>query len=166
VPNPLPSTPSIVVSETDRVNIMDLENNLIGFQIGTRRELWNPTKRCSLEGFVNAGVYYNHIKRTNLMSLTTTQFTGDDTATIGNQARTDVSSTSNLDISNPSDVATIGEASLTGVFRLNRCWALRGGYQVLWIDGVSLAQDAFLNTGETSSSLLFQGCHVGIECRR
>ena len=167
VPPPLASpAPSFSVSETDRVNLFDLENQLIGFQIGARHELWHPSKRWTLEGFINAGVYYNHIKRTNLMSLTTTQFTSEDTDLAGSEARTDVSSTSNLDVSEPSDVATIGEASLTGVFRLNRCWALRGGYQVLWIDGVSLAQDAFLNTGIDSRSLLFQGCHVGIECRR
>ena len=85
---------------------------------------------------------------------------------LGSEGRTDVSTTSNLDMSEPAEAATIGEASLTGVFRLNRCWALRAGYQVLWIDGVSLAEDAFLDNGIDTRSLLFQGCHVGIECRR
>ena len=118
-----------------------------------------------MEGYINGGVYYNHIRRTNLMTVTTTQYIGEDLAVPGS-GRTDVSKTSNLDVSEPDDAAVIGEASLTGVFRLNRCWALRAGYQVLWIDGVSLAEDALLNTGVESRSLLFQGCHVGVECRR
>ena len=167
VPPPLPSpAPSFSVTETDRVNIMDIENNLIGFQIGTRYDLWRPTRRCLVEGYINAGVYYNRIKRTNLMTVTTTQFTSEDTDMVGSEARTDVSQTSNLDISEPTDVAATGEASLTGVFYLNRCWALRAGYQFLWIDGVSLAEDAFLDNGIDERSLIFQGCHVGIECRR
>ena len=50
--------------------------------------------------------------------------------------------------------------------RLNRCWACRGGYQVLWIDGVHLGRDAYLNTGIDDRSLIFHGWHAGIECRR
>jgi hypothetical protein len=167
VPPPLAGPILLMTSETDRVNIMDLDNNLIGFQLGSRFDVWQPIERLTFEGFFNAGVYYNRVTRSNLMSVTTTQFTNDDTTTPAtDESRVDVSTSSNLDISNPSEVATIGEASLTGVYRLNRCWALRGGYQVLWLSGISTAQDAFLNTGVETRDLLFHGCHFGIECRR
>jgi hypothetical protein len=126
----------------DQVNIFDLENNLIGFQIGARSLLLRPSGRCAVEGFVNGGIYSNEIKRTTL------------TATVYN-------------VSEPSELATLAEASLTGIFRLNRCWALRAGYQVLWIDGLSLADDAFPPAaGDDTRDLLFHGLHAGIECRR
>jgi hypothetical protein len=167
VPPPLAGPVLLMTSETDRVNIMDLDNNLIGFQLGSRFDVWHPIERLTLEGFLNAGVYYNRVTRSNLMSVTTTQFTNDDTTTPAtDESRVDVSTSSNLDISHPSEVATIGEASLTGVYRLNRCWALRGGYQVLWLSGISTAQDAFLGTGVETRDLLFHGCHFGVECRR
>ena len=60
----------------------------------------------------------------------------------------------------------MGEASITAVCRLNKCWACRAGYQVLFIDGVSLASDAYLDTGVDDRSLIFHGWHAGIECRR
>ena len=166
-PLPVLAPPPDITTETDRVHILDLQNNLIGFQMGSRFDVWHPVDRLTLEGFVNAGVYYNHIQRASLVSDTTTQFTGDDTSTaLVDESRVDVSTATNLDISEPSEVATIGEASLTSVYRLNRCWALRAGYQVLWIDGVSLAQDGLLDTGVKTRDLLFHGCHFGIECRR
>jgi hypothetical protein len=166
-PLPVDMPPPATTSETDHVHILDLDNNLIGFQIGSRFDIWKPIDRLTFVGFINGGVYYNHVKRTNLMSDSTTQFTSDDTSTPEiDESRTDVSTASNLDISEPSKVAAIGEASITSVYRLNRCWALRAGYQVLWIDGVSTAQDAFLNTGVETRDLLFHGCHFGIECRR
>ncbi len=126
VPPPLAGPILLMTSETDRVNIMDLDNNLIGFQLGSRFDVWHPVERLTFEGFLNAGVYYNRVTRSNLMSVTTTQFTNDDTTTPAtDEERVDVSTSSNLDISHPSEVATIGEASITGVYRLNRCWAPR-----------------------------------------
>ncbi len=44
---------------------------------------------------------------------------------------------------------------------MNKCWACRVGYQVLFIDGVSLASDAYLDTGVDSRSMIFHGWHVG-----
>jgi hypothetical protein len=40
------------------------------------------------------------------------------------------------------------------------------GYQVLYIDGVHLASDAYLNSTIDDRSLIFHGWHVGLECRR
>ena len=69
------------VVTNDWLNLFDIENNLIGFQIGARHDLWRPNRRLAIEGFVNTGVYYNKIKYTNLMGQFTTQEYGDNVNT-------------------------------------------------------------------------------------
>jgi hypothetical protein len=172
IPTPPLPTPgaSIQTLEQDRFNIFDVENNLIGFQIGLRHDLWRPMRRLSLEGFVNAGVYYNRIKYTNLMGVFTTSEFSDNPLTAANEARTDFSDVVNNDVSELSEISYIAEASLSGVCRLNKCWALRAGYQALWITDLHLAEDAFLNgsidVGMESRDLFFHGWHAGVEHRR
>jgi len=155
------------VTTTDRLNLFDIENNLIGFQVGLRHDLWRPMRRLSLEGFVNAGVYYNKIKYTNLMGTFTTQQFADDTSTLDdNEARTDFSDTANNDVRELSEISYIAEASISGVCRLNKCWALRAGYQAMWITDVHLAEDAFLLGDTFGRDLFFHGWHAGVEHRR
>ena len=43
---------------------------------------------------------------------------------------------------------------------------MRGGYQFFWLNGVFLADDAFLKTTTRSEPLVSQGWHVGLEHRR
>jgi Putative beta barrel porin-7 (BBP7) len=159
------------VVTTDRLNLFDVENNLIGFQVGLRHDLWRPMRRLSVEGFVNAGVYYNRIKYTNLMLISTRQDYADNTTTTEiDEARRDFSTTVNNDVSELSEISYIAEASLSGVCRLNKCWALRAGYQALWITDVHVAEDAFLNgsidVGMESQDMFFHGWHAGVEHRR
>jgi len=163
VPAPLPI---IVATETDTYNIFDIENNLIGFQGGVKYDIWQFGRRFSLQGFMNGGVYYNRAKWSNLMKTTETQFTSDDSDTPDDESTVTKVTTSNLSIIEESNIAYIGEASLTGVCRLNKCWACRAGYQVLYINGVHLAQDAYLGTGLDERSLIFHGWQAGVECRR
>jgi hypothetical protein len=160
-PPPLPTVPPSVVPPvitTDRFNIFDIENNLIGFQVGIRHDLWRPMRRLAIEGFVNAGVYYNDVKYTNFMGeITTQQMLGQADA---------VSGVFNSDVRELSEISYIAEASLSGVCRLNKCWALRAGYQALWITDLHLAEDAYLNTGIETRDLFFHGWHAGVEHRR
>jgi len=167
--------PPMEVLTTDMTNIFDLENNLMGFQIGLRHDFWRPNSRFAIEGFVNGGVYYNKIKYTNYMNTTTTQRLGNvipvnNTEATNFNSVTNTVSTTNLDSSDLSEIAYSYEASISGVCRLNKCWAMRAGYQVLWINGLRLADRAFLDPdtflGNGTDSLLFQGWHAGIECRR
>lgn len=152
---------------TDTKNLFDIDNNLMGFQMGILRQSWCITRRWSIEGFASGGVYYNKINYFNKMGTYTTQQIADDTSTATtDESRTDFADTVNNDASDLSEIAYVGEASITGVCQLNKCWALRGGYQVLWIDHVHLADAAFLGDPEQSDSLLFHGWHAGIECRR
>jgi hypothetical protein len=111
---------------------------------------------------VDAGVYYNHIKYFNQMgSYTTINHTFLNGAT-----ETFTSDAVNNDASDLSEISYVTEASITAVCRLNKCWALRGGYEVLWMDNVHLADAAFLGDNNSGQSILFQGWHAGIECRR
>jgi hypothetical protein len=163
--DPPPTLPSSVV--TDRLNLFDVQNNLMGFQVGLLHDTWRVNRRFALEGFINGGVYYNRVKYTNLMGTFTTQFVADNLDTIDfNEQRTDFSDTVNNDVREYSEISYVGEASLTGVCRLNKCWALRGGYQALWIANVHLAEDAYLGNENVAQDLLFHGWHAGIECRR
>jgi hypothetical protein len=155
------------VSTTDRLNLFDIENNLIGFQVGLRHDLWRPNRRMAIEGFVNTGVYYNRIKHTNFMGIFTTNEYADNTSTLAfDESRIDFSETANNDIREYSEISYISEASISGVCRLNRCWALRAGYQALWINNVRLADDAYLGTDLEGRSLFFHGWHAGVEHRR
>ena len=167
--------PPIEVLTTDMTNVFNLKNNLFGFQLGVRHDLWRPNSRFAIEGFVNGGVYYNKIKYANFMNTTTTQQLGDVTPVNNTEATnftgtTNVVSNSNLAASDLAEIAYHYEASISGVCRLNKCWAMRAGYQVLWINGLRLADEAFLDPDifyrQRHRSLFFQGWHAGIECRR
>jgi hypothetical protein len=43
---------------------------------------------------------------------------------------------------------------------------LRGGYQLFWIDGLALGEDAYLGDMLGRHDFLMQGWHVGVEYRR
>jgi hypothetical protein len=157
---------------TDMTTAIDIKNNLIGPQIGIRHDLWQCNRWLFLQGFANAGVYYNKTKRTDLMRTFTTTDIADDTDTpdseaFGAFAQSRTSTTTEL-----SQLAFVGEASLTLVCKLNECLALRGGYQLLWIDGIHMAEDAFLDINDSpgavfdSRNTVLQGWHAGIEYRR
>ena len=164
-PPPLPADPFETVTTTDTLNQFDLDNQLIGIQFGLHRDLWQVCRRFTLQGFANSGVYYNQVKRTNLMAVTTKQVIGYDTGT-DTPGSSNESYAANNDVAELSDVAYMAEASLTGVWRLNKCLALRGGYQVLWIKGLRLAENAYLGEGLPERQLTFQGWHAGLEYRR
>jgi hypothetical protein len=165
---PFFSTPSVFDVTQDRFNIFDIENNLIGFQIGLRHDLWRPNRRVAIEGFVNSGVYYNRIKHTNLMGVYSLQQFSDDPSTpnVNESALFDEPRVANNDIREYSEISYVSEASVSGVCRLNRCWALRAGYQALWISNLRLAEDAYLGTDLEGRSLFFHGWHAGVEHRR
>jgi hypothetical protein len=164
-PLPSNSTAPPFPTATDRLNLFNLENNLIGFQFGAHRASLRLTQRLSLEGTCNAGVYFNQIHRQNLMTVTTTQTIADNTVTLV-PGRTDTSIASNNDVTELGEVAYEAEASLSAVCQLNKCVALTGGYQFLWLDNLRLADKAYFERNTDGDNLLFQGWHVGIECRR
>jgi hypothetical protein len=156
--------------ETVRLNLFHLENNLMGFQVGLLHDTFELNNRFAIEGFVNGGVYYNQVKYSNAMVVSTTQTFADNTrfteTTGGSNASNSTSTAVNNDARDLSEISYEAEASLTGLYRLNKCWSLRAGYQVMWMNHIHTADAAYLGTGDFSRDLLFYGWHAGIECRR
>src|SRR5690606_983393 len=124
-------------------------NNLFGGQLGGRVRQACGNWSYDLTG--KAGVYGNAIRSSQLV-------TEVDGAVIRNTANS------------TTDVAFIGELGLSGYYKFSQCLSLRGGYQVLWIEGVALApsQLGLTNTASSGTTLstnggvFMHGAHAGL----
>ena len=98
-------------------------NHLYGLQIGAEPYLGGAGGPLRLDGLLKAGIYGNHA----------VQGTASPLSSPGVEARR-------------STVAFVGEAGVAIVYRVNRFLAVRGGYELLWIQHVALAPDQSLGT--------------------
>lgn len=99
------------------------DNNLTGFQIGG--DIWAtiiPGFQIGTEG--KAGIYGNRMKQTTLINAESFMDTITERAT-------------------KSRASFVGEAAVMGTWRLTQQLTLRGGYQMVYVDGVALAPDNF-----------------------
>ena len=64
------------------------------------------------------------------------------------------------------DVAFLGEVGITGIARIHRCVALRGGYQAMLVDGVGQGMDAFFASGMNNGTVFYHGLQFGVEYRQ
>jgi hypothetical protein len=161
---PDPDNPPNVFIDTS--NALKLENRMIGFQLGALRDAWALNKWMTIEPTGNAGVYYNSFKRENLQDTTTTIITADQTGPPVVEGSTNVNYTQFGNSQTFSDISFIGEVGITGVFRINQCVAIRGGYQALVMDGVGTGLDAYLGPGLTGDTVLYHGARFGFEYQR
>lgn len=156
---------------TSFLDAVEVENNLIGFQLGLRRDLWHVGRKVFVQGFVNGGMYCNLINREDTVRTTTTstEILEDDPATTDvdetGQVQTLSNSTGNRVKTERTEMSFVGEASVSLVWKINNCCALRSGYEVLVLNNVELADDAFLGNLE-SRDLVFHGFTAGFEYRR
>lgn len=150
----------------DTSNAFKLENRMIGFQLGALRDAWALNKWLTIEPTGNAGVYYNNFKRENLQDTTTTIITADQTGPPVVEGSTSVNYTQFGNSQSFSGIAFIGEAGVTGVFRINQCVAIRGGYQALVMDGIGEGIDAYFAEGLNGSTVLYHGARFGVEYQR
>lgn len=165
VPSPAPVSTPFVDESFNRL----LKNQLIGLQIGTQRDAWQWGNRLTVNTFANAGVYCNKLRREDVDLTVTTVITGDDLTTPDVNEFSETITTSQTGVRRDfTDIAFVGEAGITAALRLNHCTAVRAGYQILALDGVSQGLDAFLfpNAGLDSSTLVFHGLQFGLEYRR
>ncbi len=156
-----PPAPPAAFVDTGRS--LFVSNRLIGLQGGALRDMWRLNRWFSLEPFGNAGVYLNDYKRETVNRTVTTVINGDDLSTAGNefsQVTTEVQTSVTKEFT---ELAFVGELGITGVLRLTPCVALRGGYQVLAINGVGTGIDAFLAQGLDPTTLVLHGGHFGVE---
>lgn len=172
--NQYPSRPLAVTESavtTSLLNATEVDNNLIGFQLGLRRDMWKMSRKVYIEGYTNAGVYCNLINRAETFQAVTTTRTvleddpGTTTVDETGQIQTLRNSTGNRVKVERARMAFAGEAALSLVWKVNNCCALRSGYQVMVINGVELADDAFLNV-DGSRDLVYHGGFAGFEYRR
>lgn len=127
-------------------------NNLFGLQIGGEGILWQPGPRFHVDGAIKAGVYADGAKSS------ITGYATNDPDTIDFRTGRD-------------NTAFVGDLSFVGVYRLSDRWALRAGYQLLWLSGVAAGSMQFhdidLATPEfktnTSATVFFHGALVGAE---
>jgi hypothetical protein len=140
-----------------------IDNRMIGLQGGAFRDMWRLNRWVTIEPFGNAGVYLNDFKREQVDRTVTTIITGDDLSTGDNEFSETTTEVRTSTIQEFSELSFVGEAGVTGVFRLNRCVALRAGYQVLVMDRVGQGLDAFLAPGLNPTTLVYHGGHFGVE---
>ena len=162
-PAVVPAAPVAVVDTT--VSRL-LKNQLIGFQLGARRDNWNCGNKLYIETFANAGIYCNRFRREDVVQTDTTIITGDDLTTEEDEFSITSNTVKTTVRTNPTDVAILGEAGISGVWKINHCVALRSGYQIMAIDGVGNALQAYFASGLNSDTVVYHGLQFGVEYRR
>jgi hypothetical protein len=151
---------------TDILRNMSVDNNLVGFQAGMRTDLFSVGNRFYVEYLIGAGAYCNFITRKSGYSETRTVLALDDPSTAGFENISDTTNTRSGYKADRTRAALVGEALLGGVYEVNACTRARLGYQVLYLNGVELGNEAFLGAGPTSSDLLLHGWFAGVEYKR
>jgi hypothetical protein len=141
--------PGLVLAGTE----IKAANELFGFQIGTEALIFEY-HRLRFEGAAKAGIFGN------AASTSAEAFADVDPFAISVGA----------DASRGS-VAFVGDVNLTATYQLGQHFAVRGGYQLLWLSGVATATeqvpqldvspDQFHTT--TGGSGFFHGAMVGLE---
>ncbi len=126
------------------------QSRLLGFQLGGQAALWDHGGPFTLDAVGKAGLFNNSAAQSGSFS------TG--VVTLPASGRED-------------HTAFIGEIGISGVCQLTDHLAVRGGYRLLWIDGVALASDQLAvsdfanNTGLNSSGdAFYHGAFAGLEC--
>ncbi|MBL9161288.1 MAG: BBP7 family outer membrane beta-barrel protein [Planctomycetaceae bacterium] len=131
----------------------NMNNHLYGAQTGADVSLWNRGGPLRMNGVVKAGVYGNSAS-SNFYGLNLTD---------GTQI------TEGVAWSN--DAAFVGEVDLTATYQVTKHFALRGGYQFTWVDGIALASNTVLlgaqeisdNVIDSDGSLFYNGAMFGGE---
>jgi len=129
-------------------------NDLYGFQFGADARIWQ-CGYLSLDGKLRAGVYSNRA----VNSVRHTQTASPETW--ASRARQCQSS-------------FLGELGLTGTCQLSDDWALRAGYQVMWLENVAVASDqiavsdpaAGVARVDTRGGVFYHGAVIGLEFSR
>jgi hypothetical protein len=166
-PLPVPADPPAAnVFFQDAGTELRLRNQMFGFQLGILRDVWRLNRWITVEPFGNAGVYCNNFRRRDIDRTVTTIVAGDDLSTPENEFSQTSTETSTVVTRKFQEVAFLGEAGLTVVTRLNRCVALRGGYQILGVTNVGQGLDGYFASGFNGDALVLHGLHFGLEYER
>jgi hypothetical protein len=113
-------------------------NHMYGFQLGLEGTVCKPTDRLKIDGMLKAGVYHNLVAGSMGGSI----FEGSSS---GSVTRT----------------SFLGELGLFASYRLTDHFSVRGGYQVLWLQGVLIAPEPL--TEVDGSSAFYHGPSASLE---
>jgi Putative beta barrel porin-7 (BBP7) len=127
-------------------------NNLFGGQLGAR--ISQACNNWSYDLTGKAGVYGNDIF--------TSQTVGDFSGFTLRHTKENVG-----------QLAFLGDLELNGNYQFTPNWFLRGGYQVMWVEGLALAPNQldFTNTPasgthvDKTGGLFMHGAHAGLMAR-
>lgn len=124
-------------------------NDLFGFQLGGEIFVWDNYRRLHIEALGKAGIYGNDASHRSVI----------DTGVVTIPAT-----------SRGGRVAFLGEVGVTGSYRLTDRWSIRGGYQMMWIEGVTIATDQVSATNfitqtgfDRNGGVFYHGAFVGLE---
>ncbi len=126
-------------------------NHLYGAQLGGNFNLWNLDGPFQLTGSMKAGIYGNVAENDfTLRPSTGGQFDGGGKAT---------------------RVAFVGDIGVNAAYFVTANLAIRGGYQLLWLDGVATGPGAIATATANSSqaginstnNVFFHGATAGVE---
>ena len=127
IQNPLAGTP---VAINPPFWTTKTSNTLFGVQIGVDGRLWE-LGRLSFDGQIKAGVYDNSAEQSALVSMAKQLFPARATTNAP---------------------AFASEADLSATYQLAHGFALKAGYEALWLDCVALAPGQIPETTTTSPS--------------
>ena len=130
------------------------DNRLHGLQFGANANVWNNGSRFRLDSWIKAGVYYDLIRHGGGLAL------APGVPIFGQVNQRD------------NNTAFLGEVGLVGIYQLTDTIAIRGGYQLLWLDGVALASEQVRTTNvitgtgaDIHGDVFFHGALIGVEAQ-
>jgi hypothetical protein len=133
---------------------INAHNHMYGFQMGDEALLFENAGRLRINSFAKIGIFYNDADQSSNLNIIDPDSFGDLSAA-----------------ANGSRTSFMAEMGLIGSYKLCKRAVLRGGYQVMWIEGVALAprQISVTNLGagtagvDTSTGLFYHGATAGLE---
>jgi len=124
-----------------------LANDLYGFQIGAKANLWREDGPLHIHGSIKAGIYGDHISRRQTNSgMFGDSFFADST----------------------NRVAFVGEVDLLLTYDLSEHFSLYAGSEVMWLTGVALAPDQLSAVGgpiRGDATVLYLGALAGLQAK-
>lgn len=139
--------------ENGTIIAFETRNDLFGMQIGAEGILWQPGPRFRVETAIKAGVYADAAQG-GINAKSVGGGGGDGGVWLHHD-----------------HTAFVGDLNFVGVYQISDHWALRGGYQLLWLSGVAVPSEQIhrlnFDTGNlgvnTSHGAFFHGALVGLE---
>ena len=124
-------------AETDALNYAT-HNHMYGLQLGTEMRLFDRGGPLRIDSTILAGIYYNEadLRASRATSQLVRQTDGTwQVETLRRGVSHEEAHTSFL-----------GEITLGATWQVRKCLAVRGGWQLLWLEGVALAPEQLATT--------------------